>query len=134
MRAIGEMRFSRDHIWVRMDDDNQATIGLTDYLQEKLGEIYGLKLPEEGEELIKEEAFSVVEARNGRRELKAPVSGEVIEVNYEAMEVPEIVNEDPLSEGWLVKVEMASGLEFDELLTGEEYADHLSEEEDLEED
>jgi glycine cleavage system H protein len=104
VKAIGEMRFSRDHIWVRMDDDNQATIGLTDYLQEKMGE------------------------------MKAPVSGEVVEINYEAMEVPEIVNEDPLSEGWLVKVEMTSGLEFDELFTEEEYADHLSEEEDLEED
>jgi glycine cleavage system H protein len=116
-----------------MDDDSRATIGLTDYLQEKLGEIYGLRLPEEGEELIKEESFSVLEAKNGRRELIAPVSGEVIEVNYEAMEVPEIINEDPLVEGWLVKVEMTAGQEFDDLLTEEEYTDHLSEEE-LEED
>jgi glycine cleavage system H protein len=127
------MRFSRDHVWVRMDDDIRATIGLTDYLQEKLGEIYGLRLPEEGEELIKEESFSVLEAKNGRRELIAPVSGEVIEVNYDAMEVPEIINEDPLAEGWLVKVEMTTGQEFDDLLTEEEYTDHLSEEE-LEED
>ena len=133
MKTIAETRFSRDHVWVRMDDEVRATIGMTDYLQEKLGEIYSLKLPEEGEEFVKDEAFSVVEARHGRRELKAPVSGEVIEVNYEAVEVPEIVNEDPLSEGWLVKVEMASGQEFDELFTEEEYADHLSEEE-LEED
>jgi glycine cleavage system H protein len=134
VKAIGEMRFSRDHIWVRMDDDNQATIGLTDYLQEKMGEIYSLRLPEEGEDFIKDEHFSVVEAKNGRLELKAPVSGEVMEVNYEAMEVPEIVNEDPLSEGWLVKVELASGLEFDDLFTEEEYEEHLSEAEDLEED
>ncbi len=134
VRTIGEMRFSRDHIWVRMDDDNQATIGLTDYLQEKLGEIYGLRLPEEGEDFVKDEHFSVVEAKNGRRELKAPVSGEVVEINYEAVEVPEIVNEDPLSEGWLVKVELTSGLEFDDLFTEEEYEEHLSEEEDLEED
>jgi glycine cleavage system H protein len=117
-----------------MDDDNLATIGLTDYLQEKLGEIYSLRLPEEGEDFIKDEFFSIVEAKNGRRELRAPVSGEVVEVNYEAMEVPEIVNEDPMSEGWLVKVEMTSGQEFDELFTEEEYEEHLSEEEDLEED
>lgn len=134
MSTIGEMRFSRDHIWVRMDDDIHATIGLTDYLQEKLGEIYSLRLPEEGEEFVKDEAFSVIEAKNGRRELKAPISGEVIEVNYEAVEVPEIINEDPLAEGWLVKVEMSSGLEFDDLFTEEEYQDHLSEAEDLEED
>jgi glycine cleavage system H protein len=131
---IAEMRFSRDHVWVRMDDDTQATIGLTDFLQEKMGEIYNLRLPEEGEEFIKDEPFSLIEAKNGRRELKAPISGEVIEVNYEVAEMPEIVNEDPLTEGWLVKVEMTSGQEFDELFTEEEYEDHLSEEEDLEED
>jgi glycine cleavage system H protein len=128
------MRFSRNHVWVRMDDDIRATIGLTDYLQEKLGEIYSLRLPEEGEELIKDESFSLVEAKNNRRELKAPISGEVIEVNYEAVEVPEIINEDPLSEGWLIKVEMTSPHEFDELLTEDEYADYLSEEEELEEE
>jgi len=66
--------------------------------------------------------------------LKAPVSGEVVEVNYETVEVPEIINEDPMSEGWLLKVELASSHEFDELLTEEEYEDFLSEEEDLEED
>jgi glycine cleavage system H protein len=132
--TIGEIRFSPDHVWVRMDDDSQATIGLTDFLQERLGEIYSLRLPEEGEEFIKDEPFSMVEAKNGRRELKAPISGEVVEVNFEAAEMPEIVNEDPLTEGWLVKVEMASGQEFDDLFTEEEYEDHLSEEEDLEED
>ena len=134
MIIIAEMRFSRDHVWVRMDDDTQATIGLTDFLQEKMGEIYNLRLPEEGEDFIRDEPFSLIEAKNGRRELKAPISGEVIEVNYEAAEMPEIVNEDPMTEGWLVKVEMTSGQEFDELFTEEEYEDHLSEEEDLEED
>ena len=132
--TIGELRFGREHFWVRMDDDSQATIGLTDYLQEKLGEIYSIRLPEEGEDFLKDETFGVIEAKNGRRELKAPLSGEVIEINYEAVEVPEIINEDPLTEGWLVKVELTSSHEFDELLTEEEYEDLLSEEEELEED
>jgi glycine cleavage system H protein len=117
-----------------MDDDIQATIGVTDYLQEKLGEIYSIRLPEEGEDLIKDEPFTVLEAKNGRRDLKTPVSGEILEVNYEAVEVPEIINEDPMSEGWLAKMELTSSHEFDELLTEEEYEDYLSEEEDLEED
>ncbi|MBW1990962.1 MAG: glycine cleavage system protein GcvH [Deltaproteobacteria bacterium] len=134
MMEIGEIRFSRDHIWVRADDEILVTLGITDFLQEKLGEIYSLRLPEEGEEIIKEEAFSAVEARNGRRELIAPISGEVIEVNYEALEVPEIINEDPFAEGWLLRVEMPSGQEFDDLLTEEEYEEFLSEEEELEED
>ena len=131
---IGEIRFSRDHIWVRLDDDMRATVGLTDFLQEKMGEIYTLRLPEEGEEIIKEEVFSAVDAKNGRRELIAPISGEVMEVNYEALEVPEIINEDPFSEGWLIKVEMTSGQEFDELLTEEEYEEFLREEAEEEED
>jgi glycine cleavage system H protein len=132
--VIGEIRFSRDHIWVRMDNDIQVTLGITDYLQEKLGEIYSLPLPEEGEEINKDEPFGTVEAKNGRQELVAPISGEVIELNYETIEVPEIVNEDPLSEGWLLKVEMSASLEFDDLLTEEEYEEFLAEEAESEED
>jgi len=64
----------------------------------------------------------------------APISGEIIEVNYETIEVPEIINEDPLSEGWLLKVEMSASVEFDDLLSEEEYEDFLAEEEDSEED
>lgn len=132
--VIGKIRFSRDHIWVRMDDDSQVTLGITDYLQEKLGEIYSLPLPEEGEEITKDEPFGTIEAKNGRLELIAPVSGEVIEANYETVEVPEIVNEDPLAEGWLLKVEMSASVEFDDLLTEEEYEDFLAEEAEEEED
>ncbi len=134
MSIIGEIRFSSNHLWVRLEDDSRATVGLSEHLQEKLGEIYSLRLLEEGEEVVKDESFISVEARNGRRVLKAPVSGEVIEVNYEVLEVPEIINEDPLSEGWLVKIEMSSGQEFDDLLTEEEYQEYLSEEEEMEED
>jgi glycine cleavage system H protein len=134
VKAIAEIRFSRNHLWVRLDDDIRATIGLTDYLQEMLGEIYSLRLLEEGEEIVKDESFITVEARNGRRELTAPISGEVVEVNYEVLEVPEIINEEPMSDGWLVKVEMPSGTEFDDLLTEDEYQDYLSEEEELEEE
>ena len=131
---IGEVRFSRDHVWVRLDDDIRVTLGLTDYLQEKLGEIYSLRLPDEGEEVIKDEAFVGLEAQNGRRELPSPVSGEIIEINYETMEVPEIINEDPLAEGWLLKVELPSSLEVEELLSEEEYEEFLSEEADLEDE
>ena len=133
VRTIGEILFSRDHLWIRMDDDIRATLGVTDFLQEKMGEVYSLRLPEEGEELIKEESFGVLEAKNGRRELTAPISGEVVEVNYEVLEVPEIVNDDPWTEGWLIKVEMPAGQEVDDLLTEEEYEDYLSEEESEEE-
>jgi len=117
-----------------LDDDIRATLGLTDYLQEKLGEVYSLRLPEEGEEILKDEPFSTVEARYGRRELIAPISGEITDLNYETLEVPELINEDPLTEGWLLKVEVATGQEFDDLLTEEEYEEFLAEAEDLEEE
>ncbi len=129
VRTIGEIFFSREHLWIKIDDEIHATLGVTDFLQDKMGEIYSLRLPEEGEELIKEESFWVLEAKNGRRELTAPISGEVVEVNYEALEVPEIINDDPWSEGWLIKVEMPAGQEVDDLLTEEEYEEYLSEEE-----
>ena len=89
-----------------------------------------MPLPEDGEEINKDEPFGAVEAKNGRQELMAPISGEIIEVNYETIEVPEIINEDPLSEGWLLKVEMSASVEFDDLLTEEEYEDFLAEEEE----
>jgi glycine cleavage system H protein len=117
-----------------MDDDIRATLGMTDFLQEKLGEIYSVPLPEEGEEINKDEPFSTVEAKNGRRELIAPISGEIIDLNYETIEVPELVNEDPLLEGWLLKVEMSTTLELDDLLTEDEYEKFLAEEEESEKD
>jgi glycine cleavage system H protein len=117
-----------------LDDDIRVTVGFTDHLQEKLGEIYSLPLPEEGEEIIKDEPFTTVESKHGRRELIAPVSGEIVEVNYETLEVPEIVNEDPMAEGWLLKVELSSSQDFDELLTEEEYEDLLVEEEEGDEE
>jgi glycine cleavage system H protein len=131
VRTIGEMRFSQDHFWVRLDDETQATIGLTDYLQERLGEIYGLRLPEEGEEFIKDEPFTLIEAKNGRRELKAPISGEVMKLitrrrkPKSSMRSPDGRMAGQGGDGFRS--------EFDDLFTEEEYEDHLKEEEDLEE-
>ncbi|MFP3868589.1 MAG: glycine cleavage system protein H [Desulfobacteraceae bacterium] len=140
MREIGELRYSRDHLWVRVDGDGCATIGISDYLQEKLGEISGFNLPDEGEELLKDEAFSVVETPEGRLELLTPVSGEVTEINEELLESPELANEDPYNEGWLLRVENLLDSELDELLTLEEYEEYIleveegAEEEELDED
>jgi len=100
LRVIGEIRYSRDHLWVRVDEDGFATIGISDYLQELLGEISAFSLPDEGEELVKDENFSIIETPEGRLELVAPISGEVSEVNEELLESPELANEEPYNEGW----------------------------------
>lgn len=132
MRIVGELRFSQDHLWARLEEDGRVTIGISDFLQEELGEIHNVKLPEEGEELVKDEVFSLLEAQDGKEELLAPVSGEIVEVNYELNDVPELANEEPYEDGWLLRLEMTAPAEFDELLTEEEYDEFLKEEEDFE--
>jgi glycine cleavage system H protein len=127
---VGELRFSQEHLWARLEEDGRVTVGITNFLQEELGEIYNFKLPEEGDELIKDEAFSLVEAQGGKEELLAPVSGEIVEVNYELNDVPELANEEPYEDGWLLRLDMTAPNEFDELLTEDEYEEFLKEEEE----
>ena len=130
MREVSNIRFSEDHLWARLEEDGRVTIGISDFLQEQVGEIYNIQLPEEGEEILKDEVFSLIEAQGGRRELLAPLSGEVVEVNYELNDVPELANEDPYEEGWLLRLDMTAPSEFNELLTEDEYEEFLKEDED----
>ena len=137
MREVGELRFSQEHLWARLEQDGRVTIGITNFLQEELGEIYNFQLPDEGDELIKDEAFSRVEAQAGKEELLAPLSGEIVEINYDLNDVPELANEEPYEDGWLLRLDMTAPGEFDELLTLDEYEEFLKEEEeefDYEED
>jgi len=130
VREVGNIRFSQDHLWARLEEDGRVTIGISDFLQEEVGEIYNIQLPEEGEEILKDDTFGIIEAQGGRRELLAPLSGEVVEVNYELNDVPELVNEDPYEEGWILRLDMTAPSEFNELLTEDEYEDYLKEEEE----
>lgn len=131
MREVGEMRFSQEHLWVRLEEDGRATVGITDYLQDRLGTIYNFQLPDEGDEMVQDEAFAIVDSQRGRRELLAPVSGEVVEVNYDLNDTPELANEEPYDDGWIVKLELTAEDEFDELLTEDEYEEYLRELEEL---
>jgi glycine cleavage system H protein len=130
VREVGELRFSQDHLWARLEEDGRVTIGITDFLQEELGEIYNFRLPEEGDEIIKDEAFSLVEAQAGKEDLLAPLSGEIVDVNVELADVPELANEEPYEDGWLLRLDMTAPNEFDELLTEDEYEEFLKEEEE----
>lgn len=127
MREVGELRFSQDHLWVRLEEDGRATVGITDYLQDRLGNIFNFQLPDEGDEMVQDEAFAVVDSQRGRQELLAPVSGEVIEVNYDLNDSPELANEEPYDDGWIVRLELTAEDEFDELLTEDEYEEYLRE-------
>ncbi len=121
MRIPEDRLYSEHHLWVKKQRGGKATIGLTDLGQLRLGEIIDIELPEEGDELIKEEAFGSVESTQGVVDLIAPVSGEVLEINEDLLDAPDIINEDPYDEGWIIKVKLSDPDELDELLTADEY-------------
>ncbi len=137
MVILEELRYSKDHVWARLDDDNRITIGITDYAQEELGELSGIDLPEEGDEVVKDEPFGSAESQIAVSDLFSPLNGEILEVNQELLDSPEIINEDPYQDGWIIRIDVSSTTEYYELLTAEEYEDYLKEirgEEALEEE
>lgn len=126
-RIPKELRYSREHEWVRMEGD-LAVIGITDHAQEKLGEIVYLELPAKGERIDKEEAFGVVESTKAVSDIYAPVTGEIVEVNSGLVSGPERINKDPYEDGWLVKVKVEDAKDLDGLFSEKEYAEFLKEE------
>jgi glycine cleavage system H protein len=124
---LEELRYSKDHTWARLDDDNRITIGISDYAQEELGDIFGITLPEEGDEVIKDESFGALEASERVTDIFSPLSGEVVEINQELLDSPEIINEDPYQDGWILRIEISSTTDYYELLTAEEYEEYLKE-------
>ena len=127
MVILEELRYSKDHVWARLDDDNRITVGITDYAQEELGEITGINLPEEGEEVVKDESMGSIESQNEVVDLFSPLSGEIVEVNQELLDAPEIINEDPYQDGWIIRIDIPSTTDYYELLTAEEYEEYLKE-------
>ena len=117
-----DLHYSKDHEWVRVDGDI-ATIGITDYAQNSLGDVVYVELPKVGEEFAANESFGSVESVKAVSELFTPVSGEVTGVNDAFTDEPEKVNKDPYGEGWMIKIKMKSPGEVDSLLTAAEYED-----------
>ncbi len=122
-----DLKFSKEHEWVRVSG-NIATIGVSDYAQDQLGEIVFVELPDEGEEFSQSDAFGVIESVKSVNDIYAPVSGKIVEINDPTVDSPEIINDDPYSEGWLVKIEMADPKELKELMTAKEYEAYIKEE------
>ena len=116
-----DCRYTKDHEWVRLDDDGLATVGVTDYAQSELGDIVFVELEPEGTELEAEGSFGTVEAVKTVSELFAPVAGTVEAVNEALDGAPESVNADPYGEGWMVKIRPASAADVDALMTVDEY-------------
>jgi glycine cleavage system H protein len=122
---LEELRYSKDHVWARLDEDNRITLGITDYAQEDLGDITGIDLPEEGDEVVKDEPMGSLESQNQVIDLFSPLSGEIVEINHDLLDSPEIINEDPYQDGWIIRIDVSSTTDYYELLTAEEYEEYL---------
>ena len=116
-----DLRYSREHEWVRVDG-SRATIGITSYAADELGDIVFVELPDVGTRLTQFATFGVVESVKAVSDLFAPVSGEVTEVNDALRDTPELLNGDAFGDGWIVRVELADASELEKLLDAEAYA------------
>src|SRR5258706_2310118 len=126
MSGMSPLRFSSAHIWVRVEGDT-AELGLSDYLQDQMGEITSLDLPDLGDVLRARRRMGHVESDDASSPIESPITGEVIEVNPEPLENPDVVNGDPYGSGWLVKVRIQDRAELEDLISEEEYAELTTE-------
>ncbi len=122
-----DLRYDKEHEWVRVDD-GVAVVGISHFAQDQLGEVVYVDLPVAGDEVNASESFGEIESVKSVSELFAPVSGEVVEVNDTLTDSPEIVNEDPYGEGWMIRVKMADPTQVDSLMTAEDYEAFIAEE------
>ncbi|MDY0269961.1 glycine cleavage system protein GcvH [Trichloromonas sp.] len=123
-----ELKYTEEHVWVLLEDDI-ATIGVSDFAQDSLGDVVFVELPEEGAQIESGKPFGVLESVKAVSDVYAPVSGEVIEVNEELQDAPELVNTSPYEDAWMLKVRLADNVDLDELMDAEEYQEFIAEEE-----
>ncbi|HAS8116309.1 TPA: glycine cleavage system protein GcvH [Vibrio vulnificus] len=121
------LKFTESHEWVRDNGDGTVTIGISEHAQEMLGDVVFVELPELEAEIEAGESFSLVESVKAASDIYAPVTGEVIEVNEELSDSPELINEEPYEGGWIVKVKLSDPSELDNLKDAEEYLNSIEE-------
>lgn len=126
MSYPAELRYSKEHEWVRVEG-NKAYIGITYFAQSELGDIVFVELPSVGDEVVQDSSFGSVESVKTVSELYAPVSGKVLEVNAELEDSPELVNESPYGKAWMIVVELEDPSQVDGLLTADEYENMVKE-------
>lgn len=120
MNIPGNLRYTKDHEWIRLEND-EAYVGITDYAQGELGDIVFIEIETLGEHLEQEEVFGTVEAVKTVSDLFMPVSGDIIKINDKLEEKPDLVNKDPYGEGWLIKVKVDDIEQVNNLLDAESY-------------
>jgi glycine cleavage system H protein len=119
-----DVKYTEDHEWAKLDGD-VATIGISDYAQDQLGDIVFVELPETGSSFDKGEEFGTVESVKAVSELYMPLSGEIVEINPDLEDAPEQVNSDPYGGGWMMKIKIADTAEFEALMDKDAYLESL---------
>ena len=122
---MAETRYTKDHEWVRLEDDGTLTIGITDHAQEALGDIVFAELPDVAREVVEGESFATVESTKAASDIYAPVAGRVSEVNENVVDDPGLINRDPTGEGWFMRIEPADDEIFETLMDEEAYEAYL---------
>jgi glycine cleavage system H protein len=123
------LRYHKEHDWALIDGET-AVFGITHYAQEQLGDIVYIELPEVGSEVTKDSAYAEIESVKAVSDVYAPLSGTILEVNDDAVDAPETLNESPYDEGWLIKIKLSDLGEIDDLMSVDEYEQMLAEEEE----
>lgn len=123
---MSELRFSEDHEWVRMEDDGEAVIGITEFAQDQLGDVVFVELPDTGREVSAGEEAAVVESVKAASDIKMPISGTVIAVNDALNDEPELINREPLGNGWFMRIKPAASDEFNNLMDEAAYQNFIS--------
>jgi glycine cleavage system H protein len=121
-----DLKYHPEHDWARLDGD-EATLGITWFAQDALGELVHFEAPAVGANVSKDQSYGEVESVKAVSDVIAPLSGEVLEVNQKAVDEPEVVNDDPYGDGWLIRVRMSDTSEVDQLLDVEAYRAHVAE-------
>lgn len=121
-----DLKYAPSHEWVRDNGDGTVTLGITDFAQEQLGDVVFVELPEIGREVAAGEEFSVVESVKAASDIYAAVGGEVVEVNEQLEDTPELVNESPFENGWIAKFKVADAAELEKLLDSAAYAERMA--------
>ncbi len=125
MNIPDNLKYTKDHEWIKVDGE-EAYIGITDFAQGELGDIVFVEIETEGEQLAKEEVFGTIEAVKTVSDLYMPVSGEVLEVNPKLEDTPEIINQDPYGDGWLIKIKLENASELDSLIDAAAYKEQIN--------
>jgi glycine cleavage system H protein len=127
------LKYSKEHEWVLVED-NTATIGITEYAQEELGDVVYVELPEVGEKIVKDDPFGAVESVKAVSDVYAPVSGAVLEVNDQLPDNPEAINDDPYGDGWMIRVELSDLDDLKDLMDADEYAEYVAQQKEEEDE